>query len=190
MAEVEILKKKKKKAYLILSKEFNNDEIGETLASDDSLVIGRTIEIGLSQLTNDPKMQNIKVKFRIREIKEGKCYAELYRYMMIPTYVRRVVKPGREKIEDSFALITKDNVNIRVKPILLTKAEVQNSVLSKLRKKTREFFSEYTKRNDYDKFLFDLISHNIQKDLKSMLNKVYPLSVVEIRLMEKSMIKS
>jgi small subunit ribosomal protein S3Ae len=185
MAETEILKKKKKKAYLLYAKEFDNVEIGETLASEDNLIIGRTIEVNLAQLTNDPKTQNIKIKFKIKEVKENKGYAELNSYFMLPTYIRRVVKTAREKLDDSFKLMTKDNINIVVKPLLLTKALTQSSILSHLRKKTREFFNDYCKKNDYKKFLDDLIMHNLQRELKEVLKKVYPLSVAEIRLMEK-----
>ena len=185
MVEAEVLKKKKKKSYLLIAKEFDNVEIGETLASEDNFVIGRTIEVSLAQLTNDPKMQNVKVKFKVKEIKEGKGYVELDNYSMVPTYIRRIVRPGREKIEDSFELKTKDDVKIRVKPLLITKAETQNSVLSSLIKKTRELLNDYCKKNDYNQFLFGLISHNIHKELRDSLKKIYPLSVVEIRLMEK-----
>ena len=185
MAETAILKKKKKKTYVLIAKEFNNMEIGETLASEDNLVLGRTIEIGLNQITNDPKTGSVKIKFKVNEVKEGRGYCELVQYFMIPTYVRRVVKPGKEKIEDSFLVLTKDNVKLRIKPILLTKAETQHSLLSSLRFKTREIFVEYCKKNDYNRLLDDIISHNLQKTLRDTLKKIYPLNVAEIRLMEK-----
>ena len=185
MAETEILKKKKKKTYILYASEFNNAEVGETLASDDNLVLGRSMEVSLAQITNDPKTQNIKVKFKVKEVKENKGYLELFKYFMIPTYIRRVVKPAKEKIEDSFSMVTKDNIKVVIKPILLTKSITQSSVLSNLRKKTRDFFNEYFKKNDYNKFLQDLITHSLQRDLKGMLKKVYPLSVCEIRVFEK-----
>ena len=181
MAEAEVLKKKKKKLYLVLSKEFNNQEIGETLASEDSLILGRSLEVSLAQLTNDPKTQNVKIRFKIIEVKDGKGYAELRDYSILQTYIKRVVKPGREKVEDSFGLVTKDGVKIRVKPLLLTKSVTQKSVLANMRKKTRNFFGQYCSKNDYSNLLQDLFSHNVQKDLKGLLNKVYPLSVCEIR---------
>ncbi len=185
MADTEILKKKKKKGYLLLASEFNNMEIGETMASEDSFLIGRSIDMSLAQMMDDPKMQNVKIRFKIKEIKDGKGYGEVYEYMMLPTYVKRVVKPAKEKVEDSFVLLTKDNIKVRIKPIMLTKAKTQQSVLANLKLKTREFFSEYCKNNDYSKFLHDLTMHFLQKELKGILNKVYPLSICEIRLMQK-----
>ena len=146
MAETEILKKKKKKTYAIIAKEFENDEIGETIASEDSLVMGRTIEVNLAQLMNDPKMQNIKLKFKINEVKDNKCFAEINKYIMVPTYVRRVVKPGKEKIEDSFMVTTKDNTKVRIKPIMLTKATAQKSVLSNLRNTSKALLQDYCKK--------------------------------------------
>jgi len=132
-----------------LAKEFNNNEVGETLASEDNLLIGRGIEVNLAHLTNDPKMQNVKIKFKIKEVKDNKGYVELTKYFMLPTYIKRVVKPGREKVEDSFILMTKDKIKIRLKPLIVTKALTQNSVLSSLRNKTREFMNEYCKKNEW-----------------------------------------
>ncbi len=186
MAETEILKKKRKKWYGILaSKEFNNLEIGETLASSDGVLVGRSIEVNLANLTNDPKSQNIKIKFKIKEVKGNEAYTEIYNYEMSSTYIRRVVKPGKGKIDDSILLTTKDDIKLRIKPLFLTKLLVKQSILTNLRKKSREYLQEYCKKNDYSKLIQDLVNHHVQNDLKNLLKKVYPLSVAEIRLMQR-----
>ena len=186
MASTEILKKKKKKWYEILaSSEFNQATIGETLAADDNSLINRTVELNLANITNDSKMQNVNVKFKVKEVKNGKANTELIRYELLPTYIRRVVKPKKEKIDDSFLLETQDNIKIRLKPLFLTKTLTKNSILSTLRKVSKEFLENYCKKNDYSNLIKDLVEHNIQKEIKNILKRIYSLSVCEIRLMEK-----
>jgi len=186
MAETEILKKKKKKWYGILaSPEFNNIEIGETLADSEESLIGRSLEVNLANITNDPKSQNIKIKFKINQVKGNEAYTEVYRYELSSTYIKRVVKPTKNKVDDSILFATKDNIKIRIKPLFLTKALVKKSILTMLRIKSREYLQNYFKENEYKKLIQDLVSHNIQKDLKNILKKIYPLNTAEIRLMQR-----
>ena len=186
MAETEILKKKKKKWYGVLaSPEFSNIEIGETLADSEESLIGRGLETNLANITNDPKSQHIKVKFKINQVKDNQAYTEVYRYELANTYIKRVVKPTKDKIDDSILLTTKDNIKIRIKPLFLTKALVKKSILTMLRIKSREYLQDYCKKNEYKNLIQDLVSHNIQKDLKSILKKIYPLNVAEVRLMQR-----
>ena len=75
MGKKEIIKKplikKKRKWYILLaSKEFNSVEIGDTLSSDPSLLINRTVEVNLAFLTNDMKKQNMRVTFKVTKLEE------------------------------------------------------------------------------------------------------------------------
>jgi len=170
MAESQVIKKKKKWFSIVSDKEFNNLEVGETLASEGTSLIGRTIEVNLANITQDPKSQNIKIKFKVREMKDNQAHANVISYEMLSTYVKRVVKPAKEKVEDSFEYATKDNANIKIKTIFLTKAKTIKSVLSNLRNQSREFLLDYCKKSDYKTLINDLASHNLQRDLKNVLS--------------------
>ncbi|AJF62372.1 MAG: SSU ribosomal protein S3AE [archaeon GW2011_AR20] len=185
MADVQLQKKKKKWFGIVTGLESNRSEIGETLANEDANLVGRTLEVNLANITQDPKSQNIKVKFRIKEVKGNEAYAEVISYAMLSTYVKRVIKPAKEKIDDSFKYLTKDNVKVVVKTIILTKSKTIKSILTNIRHKSHEYLQNYFKKTDYTTLINDLASHNLQKDLKNILKKIYPLSVCEIRMMER-----
>ena len=178
--------KNKKKWYEVLStKHFGDQVIGETLANEDKAVMGRLVEAGLGSLTKDIKLQNIKIKFKVNEIIDGKANTEIKGYELTTNYIKRIVRSGRSKIEDSFLLTTKDNVKVRVKPLILTKYKSQNNVLSEIRRFVQSEFNDYMQRETYDKFVSDLISKTIQRELRSKMNKIYPISLFEIRIMNK-----
>ena len=70
------LKKKKKQWFTIVApREFNEMEIGESLAPDTQSLVNRRISLSLGFLTGDLRRQNTKVLFRINEIKNDKCSA-------------------------------------------------------------------------------------------------------------------
>lgn len=179
-------KKKEKKWYEILaSKHFNNLSIGESVGYEDKDIIGRVISVQLGSLTRDMKLQNIRVKFRVNEVKENKAYTEVKGYGLATSYIKRVVRVGRSRVDDSFLVTTKDDIKLRLKPLVLTKHKAQRKVLTALRALVKKDFTEYIKKETYDKFISDLISKKLQKDLRTKLNKIYPVSIVEVRMMQR-----
>lgn len=185
-AKIKQQTKKKKVWYNILSsKDFNQSVIGETMTSDESKLVGRSIWVNLADLTRDVKTQNVKIRFRITEVKDNKANTEIIGYNLLPTYIKRVVKVSKIRVDDSFVCTTKDNIKIRIKPILITKSTTNQAVLTMLRKKIREYFNHVCSKETYSKFIADLIAHKLQRDLKNLLKKIYPLNVAEVRAVEK-----
>lgn len=179
-------KKKEKKWYEILaSKHFNNITIGESVAYGDKDIIGRVVNVNLGSLTRDMKLQNIKLKFRVNEVKENKAYTEVKGYGLAGSYIKRVVRVGRSRVDDSFLVSTKDGVKLRLKPLILTKHKAQRKVLTELRKLVNKDFVDYIKKETYDKFVSDLMSKKLQRDLRNKLSKIYPVSIVEVRMMQR-----
>ena len=178
--------KKKKKWYEVLaSKHFHNVIIGECVAYEDKNLIGKVVNTNLGNLTRDVKLQNVRLKFSVSDVKEGKANTEIKGYELATSYVKRIVRVGRSRIDDSFLVTTKDNVNIRLKPLVLTKYKTQRNILKSMRKLVKNDFVEYIKKETYDKFISDLISKKLQRDLRHKLSKIYPVSVVEVRVMKR-----
>ena len=179
------IKKKRKIWYGIkASKEFKFAVIGETISDNPGKLVGRTVASSLSNLTNDGRMQNIRVTFEITDVKEGFANTTLVGYELLPMYIKRVVKLTKERIDDSFEISTKDGYKLRLKPIFITKHFTKRQVLTDLRKKSREYFKELLGKENYESFLNSLIRHQVQYELKNRLNKIYPMGVTELRKME------
>ncbi len=181
-----ILKKKKKKWVTIYaSSVFNNINIGETLVVEQNEALGKTLEVNLADLTNDIKKQNILLTFAANKIQDQKVVCHIIGYELSPSYVKRVIKRARSKIEDSFLCFTKDEVKVRLKPVILTRSKAKGSILTLLRHKSRDYFVNNVKKQSYDEILSDIMSHNLQKGLKEELKKIYPVSLTELRIFKK-----
>ncbi len=177
-------KKKKEWLEVLSSKEFKEISVGETLCFNEENLIGRTLYINLASLTNDARMQNVRVRLVVNEVKNKKAYTKLEGYEVLSAFIRRVVKLDKDRVDDSFIYKTKDNINVVMKPLLITKNKVKHSVLSNLRLTARDFLEKYTGKVSYDELVFDLINYKLQKELKGNLKRIYPLDVAEIRMME------
>ena len=177
-------KTKKKKWYNVLAtKYFNNSVIGETTCKDKESLIGRVVSYNLGLLTRDVKLQNVKVGFKINKVEDNNALTEIIKYELINSYIKRVVRVGRSKLDESFVVESKDKIRLRIKVLVLTKNIVQRGVLKHMRKKIKDYFSNLVSKEEYENFIIDLISHKAQVDLRKELNKIYPIAVCEVRMM-------
>ena len=132
-------------------------------------------------LTNDFKKQGTLITFRVTEIKDNKPLTEIKKIEMQPTAVKKAARRDKNKIDDSFTSKTKDNITVKVKPLLLTRNKTKNSIISVVRKEARNFLIERINSLTYSDLLQQVLGSKIQKDLRDKLNKIYPLSFCQLR---------
>ena len=177
----EIKKKRKKWFEIYSSREFKGVEIGEIPATAPEDLIGKTINVPLSNLSKEGRRQTAQVMFEVVSIKDNKPQTEVKKIEISPSSVKRVARRGKDKVDDSFMLKTKDNINLRIKPVILTKNKTTKSVLSSIRKESRAFISEKVKALTYSDIVSRIASFSFQKELKDKINKLYPVSFCQIR---------
>ena len=185
MANQEVKVKKKYWYSILPTANFRIPEIGETLTSDPLKLVGKTVAMSGMDLMRDPKKQNIKITFKITEIKDNKALTEIKSYQILPSSIKRMMHPEKNKIDDSFKTETKDNIQVRVKPVIITRAKTSRAVLSKIRKNSEEFLKAAIKRQSYQEVINSLLEAKLQTQLREHLKKVYPLAVCHIRVFEK-----
>jgi len=178
-------KLKKKKWYPIAAPKLFQDELlGEILVDEPNLIMNRVLTTNLMNLTNDMKHQNINIKFRVNKIDDNVAYTELIRYEMLPSSIKRLVRRDINRLDESFVCETKDNVLVRIKPLLLTKSATKGSKLKLLRKTLINLISKEIKHLSFDEVIEDVITRKLQNDVKAYLKKIYPLKICEIRYFE------
>lgn len=178
-----ILKKKKKAWYQIHApKILNNVILGESTVYGKEELKGKSLKLNLSTIVNDMRKQHLDVFFRVSVIVENKGLAEVTGISLVQSYIKRLVRRGRDKVDDSFLVKSKDRKILRIKPLLVTNYRTNRSVNSRLRLETREVIRRILSKTDADEFFHMIITGKIQKEIKDKINKIYPLKHVEIRI--------
>ena len=186
----QLLKKKKKKWYLIIAtNEFNNIEIGETLLSEPEQGLNKIIVVSLYTLTNDIKRQNNLILFKTISTKDNKINTEIIGYTTLSSYVKRQIRASKSRIEESFLCKTKDNIIVRIKPLVPIKYKPKKSVLTALRKKLKNYLTNAIEKQNYIDIINSIINFQMLKDLQNELKKVYPVSNITIKSLAKEEIK-
>ena len=182
MPQEQVTKLKKKQWYNILApKQFENAVIGETLVYEPSAMLAKTLSRSLMNLTNDMKRQNINIHFKVVEIDGDKAKTSIIGYQIVPSSVKRFIRRNSEKMDLSFTCETADNVFLRVKPLVIAKADIKGSVAAKLRNNIVSYLIRTIKKLTYDELLNELISRKLHDEMRQVLNKIYPVKVCEIR---------
>lgn len=170
---------KKKWIKIIAPKILNGFEVGETIHSGK--LIGRTVEVNIGFLTNDIRKQHMKLKLIINEIKNDIANTEIKGYEIVKAHIRRAVRKDRIKVEESFTAECKDKIKIRIKPLIITRFKTNRSALTEIRKKIKEFCISYCTKMSYEDLIRNIIGNNLQKDLKNILKKIFPIALIEIK---------
>ncbi len=180
------LKKGKKKWVAIMApKEFNQVHLGETYVFEQEQAVGKCIEANLMALTHDAKKQNAKVKFVVNEVRNNQGFTALTGYEMLNAHVRRMTKKAKGKIDVSFIVATSDKVHVEVKPLLLTRTRTHKSILSQMQKDIRTWMAELARKQSYSQFMGEVISGAVQRDMKTVAKKLYPVTTCVVRVAQR-----
>lgn len=176
---------KKKNWYQILApKMFNNAVLGETSLTESKLAMGKPISQNLMTLTNDIKKQNIKMNFVVDKVEGEKAYTKVVGYQMVAASLKRLTRRRSDKIELSLVYKTSDNVRIRIKPLVFTRAITKGSITNSLNNALREHLQKTISKMSFDALVNDLVNHRFQVGLRNALKKIYPLRNVQIKYMK------
>jgi len=152
----------------------------EVITTSPEDAIGRHIKI---DLTRQLKGKNLEAVFEIVK-KDDKIIAQIISAVLVPSYIRRILRKGISYIEDSFLCNSKDAV-LRIKPFMLTRRKIHRSLRNVLRLKAIEFLTDFCKDKTSDDIFSEILSADLQKELSLKLKKVYPLTFCEIRVIKR-----
>lgn len=161
---------------------FKNEELGQSYVLETETLKGRGISVNLMNLTSDMKKTNMNVSFRIVDIKEGKAHTRVTGIEMQGGMVKRLIRRGRTKVEDSFTIKLKGGQVARIKPLLVTKAIINNTTGALVRHRVRETLAALAAEQTFETLVNDIVSMKLQRHIKAAVNTIYPLRSVDIRI--------
>jgi ribosomal protein S3AE len=160
---------------------FKSEQLGESYVLETDTLKNRSITVNLMNITGDMKKQNLGVSFKIVNVKEGKAHTRVTGVNMQSGSIKRLVRRGRNKIDDSFAVTLKGGQIARVKPLIITKTLTNNSTATAVRVKARELLQEVCKELTFETLVSDVVNMKLQRYLRTSLNSIYPIRSVDIR---------
>lgn len=140
---------------------------------------GRFIKYDLTRLL---KGKSIILTLKVK-VKEDEATATPKKLILMPYFLRRMIRKGTNYVEDSFPAECKD-ANLKIKPFLITRRKVSRAVRNALRVKAKEELINYVKDKNALELFDEILKNQVQKLLSAKLKKIYPLALCEIRVFE------
>jgi small subunit ribosomal protein S3Ae len=159
----------------------NRSIVGNTVAGDPSLLIGRNVETTVGELTNDMTKNNTKVILRINNVIGETATTDLMGHELTTDYVRSIVKRQTSRIDANIEVKTKDGYVIRVKPTCFTIKRARSSQMEAIRKLMVDIVKRRASESDFETFMQEAILGRLSAAIYRQAKFIYPLRRVEIR---------
>ena len=179
------IKKKKKQEFEILAPPlFKEKEIGKTMAKDPKQLLGRTVNTNMKDLTGEFSKKYILFKFDVNAVRGGKAHTELKKMEISKSYLSRMVRKGKSKLDKITDHKTTDDKYVRVKTIIITKGKITTKQKKGLHHTTMKNMEKQLEGKSLESMANSILNQSVPNTLKKTLKKTFPISYVAVRMLE------
>ena len=155
--------------------------IGETIAEEEEMLLGRPFEIMQNELDGDFTKMHVKIKFRIKEIVGNDAITEFIGHDVMKDFVRRQIRRDRGKIDDTIDVVTEDGFFVRIKPFIVTRSSVKASQKHESRSVTRNEVVKFCAQSTWIKVQKALMDGSLEETVSKAISKIQPVRAVFFR---------
>lgn len=163
---------------------FNEVEIGETPSAEPGLLIGRTAEVTVQELTGDFSKMHIKMKFKIVSSEGLDAKTVFIGHELISDYIRRLTRRKKTKTDHVVDVLTTDGFTVRVKPMSIAERRIQTTQEEAIRRIMGETLVKMGQEMNMSEIVKSIMSGDMAKDIARACRVVIPIKRVEIRKSE------
>ena len=155
--------------------------IGETIAEEEEMLVGRPFEIMQNELDGDFTKMHVKIKFRIKEVVGNDAITEFVGHEVMKDFVRRQIRRDRGKIDDTIDVVTEDGFFVRIKPFIVTRSSVKASQKNQSRSVTRNEVVKFCAQTTWINVQKALMDGSLEETVSKAISKIQPVRAVFFR---------
>ena len=154
--------------------------MAHTPADNPEFVNGRVAEVPLEKLTGDYTQKNFMIKFRVNETRGNNAFTSFDGHRLTSDYKRALTRRRNSRIDCNFVLKLDDDVQIRIKPIIMVDKRIKKSQEKVLRALAHETIEKSLTKLSLSEALKKIYSGDLSKEAAATLKSTYPTKRVEI----------
>tara|TARA_B100000287_G_scaffold431416_1_gene488617 strand:- start:295 stop:1215 length:921 start_codon:yes stop_codon:yes gene_type:complete len=155
--------------------------IGETIAEEESMLVGRPYEVMQNELDGDFSKMHVKIKFRIKEVIGNDALTEFVGHDVMKDFVRRQIRRDRGKIDDTVDVVTDDGFFIRLKPFIVTRSRVTGSQKQESRSIARNEIITFCAKSTWLGVQNSLMDGSLEEAVSQAVSKIQPVRAAFFR---------
>jgi small subunit ribosomal protein S3Ae len=152
----------------------------ETPAMDSKLVLGRVIEVPVSELTGDQSKYYMRIGLRTGKPEGENVPTTFHSFFCINEYVMRMGRKGLGKVYYYGNVKTKDGWTLQASVILVLNRRANANIKSKVRESVSGLLEARAKDLNHDEFVKSTMAGVFQMKMKKAASKIYPVRFAEI----------
>ena len=149
--------------------------IGETIAEEEEMLVGRLFEIMQNELDGDFTKMHVKIKFRIKEVVGNDAITEFVGHDVMKDFVRRQIRRDRGKIDDTIDVVTEDGFFVRIKPFIVTRSSEKASQKNESRSVTRNEVVKFCSQSTWINVQKALMDGSLEETVSKAISKIQPV---------------
>lgn len=155
--------------------------VGETIADEPDKLIGRVLEVTLSDLNNDYSKMHVKLQFQITEVVGNTARTRFKGHTFSRDYLRFLVRRRRTRIDSINNVNTKDGIPFRVTATGFTAHRSKTSQKDAIRRKMLDIVADRANELTSEEFIREATGGKLSSLVYFECKKIYPLKGVEIQ---------
>lgn len=168
--------------YQIKSPEyFEEKDIGTTPAGAPELLIGRTVQPTLYDLTGNFDQIHVKLRFKILEVIGQEAKTVFHGHEWSSDYLRGLVRRGTSRIDWIGPILTKDDYLMRISVIVFTTSRAKTSQEHSVRKAIEKVIRTHARKHVFDELVTKVVLGELASEVREAVKKIVPLRECEIR---------
>ncbi|MCS7138842.1 MAG: 30S ribosomal protein S3ae [Crenarchaeota archaeon] len=174
-----------KKWFPVIAPDYlGGKQICQLVTSNVSDLIGRTISLLLSELTDDPSHTTVKIKFKVIGIRGESALTDFWGYELDRDFIRSLLRKGSSRVDRIFEATTKDGYKMRITVLAITRYEASQSQKKKMRKAMMEIILNKCNKLNYAQFIQELVFGKIESDLYNEAKKFHRIKLAGVKKMK------
>ena len=184
-AEKAVKKWKGKDWYIVLApRNFGGNVIAETPVLDPKMLLGRSIDVNMADLTGKASKFYMNLKFRINGIEGKNASTEFSGYYCLREHLFRVVRKRCQKVRTVDNVETKDNWKLQVTTLIILNRRTNAKVETMERKLISDYLRGFANNSGIEDFVKATINGIVQKHIRKEGSRIYPVRFSEIESIE------
>ncbi len=154
--------------------------IGETPATSEEFIIGRTVITDLMFFSNKFEHATKLLKFKIKEIKGNVAHTDLFQYELSRDFMRSQVRNHRSRIDGIYNINFKDGSKVRITIFCITPQRIRTSEKKDLRKIMSELLLKSLNDLTFSAFTTKLLNDEFISEVLEELQNHYDIKMLEV----------
>lgn len=174
-----------KKWFTVVAPDYlGGKPVCQLVTHDPRDLIGRTISLLLSELTDDPSHTTVKIRFKIIGINGETAITDFWGCELDRDFIRSLLRKGSSRVDMIFEATTKDGYRMRITVLAITRYKASQLQKKKMRKAMMNIILNKCGKLNYAQFVQELVFGKVESDLYNEVKKFHRIKLAGVKKMK------